>query len=230
MIITIKNTKSDEMIDTELYYDKYGNVLLNYLDKYYFLSIDAFNNLEFIEICNMDNLIDNYEDITFLNIKNTSDTNSLRKKIIDEIEYEDEDDVASCHSFSDDEEEYLTERKMLPENKFYYVDTDYTCTKKEHFNFAKSDKNTIIKMFDKSIDGLANFDTLIIDDTINKIHFSSELNHKNSYRVTITLNGLFILNIIGSKFVEFELLYQDTIVDDKTNIDMIFIKKDLILL
>lgn len=211
MLLTIKNIDSDDSDDSingELFYDINGNIILKIITTLYYLSIDDKDNLEFIEIYNTDNLITINQSIHLLNIKNTSDKISLRKKIIDEIEYDKEKD--GYDSFSDEEEthEYELEYKMFPENKYYYIDGEYKQTKKEYYNFAKADKDMIINMFDKSIDGLANYDTLIINTEINKIHFSSELNNKNAYRITISLDNKFTLNIIGSHIKHFDINYK----------------------
>ena len=216
MLLKIRHDESDDIIDGELFYDNNGNVILNINTHYYFLSIDSRDNLEFIEIGDINNLILNDKSIDILNIKNISDKDSLRKKIIDKIE---EDEDKSVHSFSDEDDDEFSEHKLLPENKYYYVDGDYTHTKTEYFNFAKADKDSIINLFDRYIDGLANFDTLIIDKTINKIHFSSELNHKNSYRVTITLDGIFSLNVIGSKIITFDMSYNTSLIANDEDIE-----------
>lgn len=201
MKISINSVLSDHKISGDLYYDSNGNVIMHIVDfnKYYYLAIDHRDMLEFVEINDYETL-DPASDIHEVHdIKNVSDDMSLRKKAIDELNKKKEEDL------SDSDEDGEDHKNFFPEKDLYYVDENMKY-KYEKFYFAQT-KDCPIQQLDKSIDGFANYDIVVFDTSNNRIMFSSELNFGNGYKITLNTNGIFTLNIVGSKIINMACFY-----------------------
>lgn len=216
---------SDTSIDATYYHDIDGNIFIrtgkifinkinNYIDLIYFLSINANNDLEWINID-----IDSFENMKSVekvskygDIKNTYEKNSLRGKIVDDIDKQEKNHNDEEIESDEEEEEYKIKYKYYPEDKYYYsVDTDESDSdnESEHYKFHSSGDTTIIECLDRTLDVSANYDTLVFDKDIRRVLMSLESNEKNSYRVTIMTNGEIELNIIGTEKRKYSIVFDD---------------------
>ena len=195
-----------------LYHDINGNLIASINEKIYWLDINKNSNLEFIEIKNIGALFDvengkiNYNKITMIS------ENSLKKKLIDSITNEDENDFPLE---LEDDEQYIQERTVynyIPESKNYTIeeqeenDPDYYDEEEIKFNFSSlnSNKDIILEEFNKSFDTSAIYDIIVKNN--NLVVFTSEAYPYSSYKITI-LDNLFELNIIGTSINLYKLEY-----------------------
>lgn len=196
------NNKSD----VELFHDVDGNIFFRIDNsEYYYLCISSSDDLELVEVENFNSLVNTENKVKYENIKNTSDEKSLRGKIIKKI-----DDNEDDNEYSDDEivnEDYF---KYYPEDKNYYVERSEQSDDEDNdikFLFSKSGDDSVLECLTKTLDVLANYDTLIIDD-LNKLILSTlECNEKSDYRVKILLTGVIELSIIGSKIKKYKPIF-----------------------
>lgn len=214
MQINIQNTTSNETISSILCHDINGNVFLKINETYHGCSIDGNNNLEFSEYdiskFSESNQID-YDIIM------DSDGNTLKKKILDKIE-NDED--------SDNEEDYQNYRdkiKCLKEDKYYCIldknyDEEIEMEKDrgefyeydgdnfEYFKFYKTSKDKSILLLNKYFDCISIYDTFVRDENKN-VTTSLINNSHNSYRLSFFRDNTIELNIIGDCIKTYTLKY-----------------------
>jgi len=217
MKIDIKHIESDIIISGKLYYDKCGNIIIVLPFGNYFLSINEVNDIEFFKIVHIDRLDDLIDEIHIEKLINKTDKILLKNKIINTLEHEKEDLSDSDVDSDIDDHEYY------PEDKFFYIDNkddkdidDNSGFDKEYgdiddddkFIFASTSEN-IITCYNKFIDCNAIYDFLIMDNSINKSYFISEIKHQNPYRITLNLENTWILNIIGTCIVSYKLFFND---------------------
>lgn len=216
MKIDIKHIDTDIVISGKIYYDKCGNIIIVLPFGNYFLSIDEINNIEFVKILNMDKMILLEDEINIEKLINKIDKILLKNKIINTLEHE--DDPLSDSDVDSDVDDY----DYYPEDKFFYIDNkndkddEFTEFDREFgdtyiddkFIFASTSEN-IITHYDKFIDCNAIYDFLIMDNTINKSYFISEIKNQNPYRITLTLENIWILNIIGTSKSSYKLYFND---------------------
>ena len=207
-----------------LYHDIDGNIILTIIDKdkllYFFLTIDNKDNLEWVRIEDYNRLplVDSSHKLHYNNIQNSNAKYSLRGKIIDKLEEEDED--KEIYSDEDiDADEYKVKYKYYPEDKLYFTSTisddtihhdtesesddDYTYNINNNdtckFKYSKdiSIKNDVLTCLDRTLNFPANYDTFIFDENSKMILITLESSEKNHYRIIITHNHI-ELNIIGT--------------------------------
>lgn len=199
-------------IKGKLCHDINGNIYVNIENLYYLITI---NKDDDIELYNIDTAklveLKNSKYLEYDKIVD-SDFTSLKKKVMDKIE-QDED--------SDQEENYQNYRqkiKYLDEDKYYYSeykekdisDGEIYDDEKDVFKFYKKDDKTIL-LLNMGIDSPANYDTYIRENTKNVL-VSLINNNTNAYRISfykINNNGrnLIELNIIGSTIKAYHLCY-----------------------
>jgi len=200
MLIAIDNIDTKELITSELSHDIDGNLILYFKSKYYYLDINHKNELEWIEIHDISIFpkIDNVLD--YSTIKNTYENETLRKKIIEEIDKETEHD-GSDSEVDMDEEELKTRYKFLPEEKLYYI----TETNSNHnVIFAKSDEEIVMCCLDWTLNSTSLYDFLIFADIEKKlIAYSSKSKTRNHYRVLISQTGQMTLNVMADKITNY---------------------------
>lgn len=218
MKITINGSPLFKNLIGTLYHDIDGNILLMINDistehKYYFLTIDSFDNLEWVFIENFNNLpsINKSHNLKFKNIKNSNSKYSLKGKIIDDIvEEEDEDDEYYANEESN---EYKIRYKYFPEEKYYNDDSDGNQSDDDHYtekcNFSKikDDIDDKLLCLDRTLDTISSYDTVLMDNINKMILKTIQSNSNNHYKILIFLNGLMELNIIGSSKKSYELKY-----------------------
>jgi len=214
MLINIDNEKY------EYFHDMEGNIFLLFNFKYYLITIDNNDNMELLEIENIDIFNDTTGIQKYGNIKNTNDknTNTLRKKIIDELDKEKEnDDLLSDEDEYDDE--YKTKYTYLPEEKLYFTehsDDEIDEYYEQNCKIYKFGNDAIMKCLNKTLDSPSNYDTLVIDKNTNIVLFKIESIYGNSYRILLYRTGEIELNIIGSKKKLFKINIDNSDPNKKT--------------
>jgi len=226
LIIKYSNSNSaNDSREVEICHDDEGNIFIICSDIYYWLTIDAKDNLILEEI-NYESLLTIEDKIAYLKINQIKD--SLKEKILEEIddhdennkEDENEEDNKDYEEDYDDEEYNLFKNnlKYHPEDKLYYIHNDGTNEgdqdddiKKNTFIFYRTSDENFLRCLDRTFDSPSLYDTFVIDTSIanNAIVFTAESIEKSPYRITINTNNVFTLNIVGSKFKTFKLNYND---------------------
>lgn len=174
-----------------LYHDIDGNIIMKLEAIYYFLSIDRNDNLEFLEL-NYDALVGVEEDMERGEIISTLDKFSLRQKVLDEIDKEEE--VAEE---LDDEIPHKTYFKFYPEEKNYYVEKKVAMGAEDDVvKFMRC--GDAVEYLNRTMDVAALYDTFVVDLT-GKILFTLEADQKSSYRVTFNTDSTVELNVVGTK-------------------------------
>lgn len=198
-----------------VYYDANGNVFLMIKNMYYWLTVDKYDKLEFVQI-DYDSLSTADAKYKKQKIKHIETDSTLKARatqtLIEELEEEHE-------SEEDDNEEnllYKTNLKYYPENKFYYcdegdVDVDLDSDDDRVFFVSDLSSEQYVKKLDRQFDSFSLYDTLVIDVTKgnSNVVFSLESNEKCAYRITINTNNVFILNVVGSSIKHFTLYFDD---------------------
>ena len=154
------------------------------------------DDLELVKIDDYGNLMLAENMIKYNKLKNTFESDTLKKKVIDELDNQEHDDPNS-----DDE---MTEKKptYYPESKYYILDDTQDETDDVYddvlFTFNKNGDDTIIQCLDRTLNVNSNYDTFIFNNYTKSTLMTIECNEKLSYRVLIDITGLIKLNIIGS--------------------------------
>lgn len=192
---TINNALLDSKFGT-LFYDVNGHLILKSNDAHYFLSITNEDELEWLEIFNMDKLLTVHKPDQ-KNIKNTHEQYSLRKKILDEVDKEEEKEVENCFE-EDCENDDKNRFKYNPENKYYYVmnDDDDSESDCEDHVFSNFGNNEIVNCFDKALKYPSIYDLLFFDKTNKLMLKTIEAKDTNAYKVVVMKDEI-ELNIIG---------------------------------
>lgn len=208
MDITIKQENSNNTININVCYDINGNIYVNLKDELYILTIDKNNNPELYK-CNEEAFID-LDEVNIKYKKILEFDNTLKKKILDEIEEDKNDD-------DDQGENYQNLKKKIQyceEDKYYYVDDDNSSNSEDDddnicYKFYQKGNKNIITLLHKKSDIISLYDTYIRDNMKNVV-FSLQLSgEQNSYRLSIFPNSenLFELNIIGDEIRTYNLTY-----------------------
>lgn len=207
----------DKKITGLLYHDIYGNLYLKINNIYYVLFVNNTDELEWIEIYNYNSLplvnINYYP--VYSKIKNTFEKNSLKGKIIKEIN---DDNISKNEEDYDDpdDSQFIVTNKLYPEEKLYMIENDNTENDidnlfddfEPYYKFSKFGSN-IISCLDRTLDDVAMYDTFIINyDTsyVLEIMQSTEI---SSYRISVFTNNKFSLNIVGSKIKIFDCVFSE---------------------
>lgn len=206
MKIEINNINSEiiEKKEAIYYYDINGNIYLNIKNDYFYLDINNINNLEWIKILNLNNLINCDKKIKYDNLVSIKETD-LKNKIIEEIEKEkDDDEIEDNENDEEYDNNYKTHFKMLPEDKKFFIENNMDEKQNLIIGKNKEDDSFEIDIFNKAMDTNANYDVLVADG--DKILFSLISKDRNSYRIKLSKN-IIELNIIGSEIKTFEPYY-----------------------
>lgn len=207
-----------------LYHDINGNIIMNMDDKYFSLDINSNDELELDEIVDINLLNKNKSINTYGKIHNTYENETLRSKIIDELEKDDSDNDSEI--YDDLIDGYNNRKKCFPEEKYFNVENDNISIKsndsEDNTQFYRYGNSDILKCFDKYFNSSSLYDTFIFDDENKFMLVSLKNNQYNSYRITITLSGKFILNIIGTTTKYFDLKLNDE------NIPQLIINKSMV--
>lgn len=228
MIFFINNLNNNDRIEVSVHHDICGNIFLKHNQSYYCLTINQNDDIEFTEFVNFKpdekqsdkSNKSNKFSLNYSNIINTYEKQSLKGKLIKELDDqnydEDEDEI-------ENEGRYITKYKSYPEEKLYvtdksnqsnqpndnselndeYVDEYY----EPHYKFAKFGEKAMIPCLNDSLDDLAIYDTFVLNENTSCIHLTLQSEEKSSYRISILTNGTFILNIVGTKIKMFKLHY-----------------------
>lgn len=229
MLLKLCNVKDFEqtMLGT-LCHDVNGNIIVQIGSKYYFLSIDRNDDLEFMEL-NYEETVEREQDVNYREIRSTQEKFSLKSKIVEEIEKEkereeDEGDKDFEDEEVDDDMDIRMYFKCYPEERNYYVDRTGDGGEYEEdeaiFKFSKSGNYCDIKCLDRTMGSNAVYDTFVLGKG-KEVLFTLELNQnqKSSYRVTFDFDGFVELNIVGTRVKRFTLGYD--IVDDVLELKMV---------
>jgi hypothetical protein len=210
-----KKVLSKNNITGKLYHDINGNVFVNINDIYYLVSIDKNNDIELYEIDKSKLVeLENTDNLEYDKIIDTEFT-SLKKKVMDKIEEDDDSDQEETY------QNYKQKIKYLNEDKYYYSEykEDNNCDyeicgeENEKFKFYKKENDKSILLLNRGIDSLANYDTYIREDTKNVVaSLICNDNNPNSYRISFykienNQRNLVELNIIGNAIKTYYLCY-----------------------
>lgn len=206
MKISICN-EENQSIPIEYFHDVDGNIYLKLESDYYFLYINAKDELEWEKIENFDKLQNVHNNLKYSKINNTNEKRSLRYKLLEKIDDDNEklkedDEYAS----GDEDEEYKNMTKYNPEKKLYYIenekihnsDSDDISDNDEEYIFGKYGDTDIIKCLSKTLDSSSLYDTIIVDQKTNMILTSIESKDDNAYKLILNLDGTIGLNLVGT--------------------------------
>jgi hypothetical protein len=196
MNITFKDSNNNEIIG-KWCYDVNGNVYVDVNGKFYIFEIDKNNNLEFNLIENdiFKELSDEYK-VRYNKIINL-ETDSLKKKVLEEIDKSDSDR-------DEDYQNYRSKMKCLEEDKYYVAENNENENDEfdevddvEYKFYQKGNTNCMI-FLNKGLETSAIYDTYVRDRDKN-VMLSLQSDCNNSYRISIYENNLVELNIIGAE-------------------------------
>lgn len=231
MNITIPNENDKtKTIKANLYHDIDGNVYLKLDNAFFALFINTDDDIEFIEMTNYNSLPKVEQNISYSKIRNTYEKNSLKGKIIKELEetnYNEEEDEIENEGY------YTTKYKSYPEDKLFTVedettnndnhdgDDDLNEKYENYYKFSKTGDKDIISCLDRTLDVLANYDTFIINDGDLYVLGALQGIEKSPYRISFFTSGKITLNIVGTKIKLYDLEFQK-------NNDEILIKSKIV--
>jgi hypothetical protein len=212
MKLTIKHISDTITIDSTLYHDIHGNLYLKIEDKYFVLLISVNDDLEWIEINDYNSLVKVNAKIEYTQIKNTYEKNSLKGKIVKDLEDEnydeDEDEI-------ENEGHFVNKYKSYPEDKLYTTefkedvndDEDIDIYDIPMYNFSKFGDSSIIKCLDRTLNSPSNYDSFVMNGNTSYVLSALQSKEKSSYRVSVFVTGKILLNIVGSKLKAFDLQF-----------------------
>ena len=199
----------------KLCHDTFGNVYLDVKNKYFIMTIDKNNDIEFYEVNETKMAkLSNSKNLKYDKIVDTEVT-SLKKKIYDDIEKNEDSDQ------EEDFQNYKQKIKYLNEDKHFCKEeetneNDSENEIDEYFEFSKNQNNDSILLLDKGFDTFAIYDTFVWDARNNNVVESFVFNNTNSYRISFYKKEKTIdLNIIGNIIKTYHLYYH---YDDNENI------------
>lgn len=218
MKFLINKNNSDEKIEVLVCHDICGNIFLKYKESFYCLTINSTDDIEFVEFYNfkeIENPTTNNSNLSYSKIINTFEKQSLKGKLIKEL---DDQDYNEEEDEIENEGHYITKYKSYPEEKLYISDTT---TKNEinetnrlddsdepFYKFSKFGDKVIMPCLKNSLDDLSIYDTFILNDNTSCVLLTLQSQEKSNYRVSISTNGTFMLNIVGTKIKIYSLDYK----------------------
>ena len=215
MNIQIKHEDNDTKINVIVCYDKCGNIYFQYEEDYYFLMIsDEAITIE--QSHNMKKLLGHSQDVLLGKLKNSCDEKSLKGKILNKLESEENKDN---DTESESDEQIETNERFFPEQKYYYhEDIEDNELNEEEFKFYVEGES-VLKYLDVDLNAFANYNTIVMNPHTKIIEMTLESNMLDiSYIMTIYTTGQIDLNIIGSKRKSFILSYKyNEIVNNENN-------------
>ena len=191
-------------ITAQLFHDCFGNVFLSVDDASnisYAFTIDKNNDIEVfdVDLTKLDELIS--DDIVYDKIINVEST-SLKKKILDDIEgNEDSDQEEDFQNFKD-------KIKYLEEDKYLFVQNN-EIESENAFKFYKMTDNSSIQSINRGFKASAIYDTYIRDKNKNVIASLISETDENYYRISFYNDGNISLNIIGDAVKNYMLEYNN---------------------
>ena len=202
-----------------LYHDINGNLIGELNNKIFWLDINKESVLEFIELENPDALYNVKNGKINYNKINNIPQDSLKKKLIDSIA--DDDEQEHFPEELEEDEQYVNDRNIynyLPETKDYYIENNKNSDDdsddegnddeiKFNFSVLNSNKDIILEEYKKTFDAPSIYDIIVKNN--NLVVFTSEAYPYSSYKISILDNNIFELNIIGSSIKQYELKYLD---------------------
>lgn len=177
-----------------IYHDVNGNVYFFYNEIYYYLTINKDNDLELfeIDISKLDDLSESNNNIIYDKIINLDEeTNTLKKRILEQIENDD------CSDNEEDYQNFKEKIKYFEEDKYFFSKNGED-NENSNFKFYKIEGDTSILSINKGFDVLSIYDTYIRDNNKNVIASITCNSDDNYYRVSIFKNDEITLNIIGN--------------------------------
>lgn len=193
----------------EYFHDIDGNIYLKIETNYYFLYINMHDELEWGEIQNFDKLRNVDSNIKHSKINNTNNNKSLRHKLLEKID-DDNETIRENEEYTiyDEDEDYENMIKYYPEKKLYYIENDNDNSDSDEYIFAKYGNVDLIKCLSKTLDTESLYDTIVFDQQTKTILFTIESKNCNSYKVTLNFDGTMTLCLIGSLNKIFKTKYK----------------------
>ena len=199
-------------------YDNNGNIYFIKSNEFYRIDIDKNDLIELIKINNSNNIITNKIDYKKINKQNMLHIKSIENALCElEDITDDEDEKEKFSDIYEQSEDY----KYNPEKRYFHSEeNNYDSESDNIFEDRKiilyENINDKISKLDLDND-IPSFETLIINGNTksNDLIFRTEIiNDQPLYRITIFTNitqstALMILNIIGTKFIKFNLNYNN---------------------
>lgn len=196
-------------------YDNNGNIYFIKSHDIYRIDIDKNDLIELIKLNNLDNIITNKIDYKKINKQNMLHIKSI-ENALGELEdiTDDEDEKERFTEIYEQSEDY----KYNPEKRYFHSEENNYDSESDDILDRKIIlyENVNDKISKLNLDNdIPSFETLIINGNTksNDLIFRTEIiNDQPLYRITIFTNitqstALMILNIIGTKFIKFNLNY-----------------------
>jgi hypothetical protein len=196
-------------------YDNNGNIYFIKLDEYYRIDIDKNDLIELIKLNNINNISSKKIEYKKINKQNMLHIKSIENALC-ELEDMTDDDLDEKENFSDIYEQ-SEDYKYNPEKRYFHSENneyDSDDMQNDRNIILYENVNDKISKLDLEND-IPSFETLIINGNTksNDLIFRTEIiNDQPLYRITIFTDfsqntAQIILNIIGTKFIKFNLKY-----------------------
>jgi len=197
-------------------YDNNGNIYFIKSNEFYRIDINKNDNIELIKLKNLSNILSEKIEYKKINKQNMLHIKSIENALCElEDITDDEDEKEKFSDIYEQSEDY----KYNPEKRYFH-------SEENNYNYETDDidENRKIILYENINDKISkinldndipSFETLIINGNTksNDLIFRTEIiNDQPLYRITIFTNitentALLVLNIIGTKFIKFNLNY-----------------------
>jgi len=197
-------------------YDNNGNIYFIKSNEFYRIDINKNDVIELIKLKNLSNILSEKIEYKKINKQNMLHIKSIENALCElEDITDDEDEKEKFSDIYEQSEDY----KYNPEKRYFH-------SEENNYNYETDDidENRKIILYENINDKISkinldndipSFETLIINGNTksNDLIFRTEIiNDQPLYRITIFTNitentALLVLNIIGTKFIKFNLNY-----------------------
>ena len=197
-------------------YDNNGNIYFIKSNEFYRIDINKNDHIELIKLKNLSNILSEKIEYKKINKQNMLHIKSIENALCElEDITDDEDEKEKFSGIYEQSEDY----KYNPEKRYFHSeDNNYNSDSDDIYEERKiilyeNINDKIIKI--NINNDIPSFETLIINGNTksNDLIFRTEIiNDQPLYRITIFTNitentALLVLNIIGTKFIKFNLNY-----------------------
>lgn len=197
-------------------YDNNGNIYFIKSNEFYRIDINKNDNIELIKLKNLSNILSGKIEYKKINKQNMLHIKSIENALCElEDITDDEDEKEKFSEIYEQSEDY----KYNPEKRYFHSEEN-----NYNYEIDDIDENRKIILYENINDKISkinldndipSFETLIINGNTksNDLIFRTEIiNDQPLYRITIFTNitentALLVLNIIGTKFIKFNLNY-----------------------
>lgn len=197
-------------------YDNNGNIYFIKSNEFYRIDINKNNHIELIKLKNLSNILSEKIEYKKINKQNMLHIKSIENALCElEDITDDEDEKEKFSDIYEQSEDY----KYNPEKRYFHSDDNNYNPETDDIDENRKIilyENINDKIYKINLDNdIPSFETLIINGNTksNDLIFRTEIiNDQPLYRITIFTNiseniALIILNIIGTKFIKFNLNY-----------------------